>query len=524
MYKEIVINVEMNEVRIAVLEDQQLVEYYIENRSRHHILANVYLGEVKAILPGMQAAFIDIGLDKNAFLHASDMDVPPGNLDDLDLSDPENARNNKDKFETKPIESLLKKGQEVLVQVIKEAINTKGPRVSTSLSFPGRNVVIMPTIDHLGVSKKILDKNERDRLRRIIRDNRRGKTGFIVRTEAEGKDDELIKKDMEYLLSIWDEIKKTLEKSTPPALIYEEQDPVLNFLRDSFGSSVNKLTIDDELYYNKIRSYLLRNTPDSADYIVNYTNDIPIFDAFEIENEIKKAFQRKVWLKSGGYIVIDKVEALTPIIVNQEEVSDRLSICIDVNTGRYTGKVNPEETILKTNLEAAHEIARQLRLRDLGGIIVIDFIDMMNVEGREKVISALKEALKRDRSHTKTFEVSPLGLVEMTRKRVKQDLYSVCYEICPYCEGEGMLLSTQCVSMQILRILSRIGIIGAMKKPLVIEANSKVIEFLKENASEKLDEFQKKDIFNIELKEILTFSQTDFRILLEDKDVTEEFK
>ncbi len=508
MYKEIVINLEKSDIRIAVLEDHQLVEFLVFRAIKTQLLGNVYLGKVKAILPGMQAAFIDIGFEKNAFLHVSDIGFSAGDIDDLDLTEGDAQRNGKDRYEPKPIETLLKKGQEILVQVIKEPINTKGPRVSTNISLPGRHVVMMPTTNHLGVSKRIVDRIERERLRRIIRQYRKARFGFIARTEAEDKDEATIKEDMDNLTSLWEGVRGDIEGKKSPILILEEEDPLINFLRDSFNATVNWLIIDNKAYYDMIVTYLQRITPELVKHVRLYEDKIPIYDAYEIEDEITKLMERKIWLKSGGYIVIDSAEALTPI---------------DVNTGKYTGKYNADETILKTNIEAAYEIGRQLRLRDLGGIIVIDFIDMENSEDKEKVLVALKEALKKDRSHTKTFEVSPLGLVEMTRKRVRPDLLTSFYYPCPFCEGTGHILRPESVCMKILRSLTRIDIYRTRESNIEIIANSPIIDYLNREGGLWLNDLRERSIHKIDLKVDAMLKASDYRILIDGIDATQEY-
>ncbi len=352
MKKEIVINYTQREIRIAILEDNELVEFLIERADSRRTVGGIYSGRINAVIPGIQAAFVDIGQERAAFLHVSDVatgSLDPDLLDDEDIDIPSSGRKRKD---FPPIENLLKKGQEIVVQIRKEAIGTKGPRVSSQLSLPGRYVVLMPNLDHVGISKKIDNRKERNRLRGIVRKHRPKGTAVIVRTAGNGVESQQIRDDMKHLEKKWQEIERKIERATPPALIHEDVDITVFALRDLFSEDVSQITIDSKQEADRLRAYLKSFAPHLASRVKLYTDKTPIFDYYEIESEIEKTLESKIWVRKGGYIVIEHTEAL---------------VSIDVNTGRFTGKKNQEDTILETNLIAAREISRQLRLRDIGG-------------------------------------------------------------------------------------------------------------------------------------------------------------
>jgi len=438
--KGIVINYTLREVRIAILEDEELVEFLIEREDSRRIVGDIYLGRVTAIVPGIQAAFVDIGHEKAAFLHVSD--VATGSIDPELLEDEEIEFSNKKRREFPPIENLLKKGQEILVQVRKEAIGTKGPRISSQLSLPGRHAVLMPNLDHIGVSKKIENRKERQRLRGIVRKYRPKGTAVIVRTAGYGVTAEQVRDDVKYLEKHWKEIQEKSERATPPTLIHEDVDLTVFALRDLFTEDVDQIIIDNREESDRLKKYLRSFAPHLASRVTFYKDKVPIFDHYDIERGIEKTMERKIWLKKGGYIVIEHTEAL---------------VSVDVNTGRFTGKKDQEQTILETNLIAAHEIARQLRLRDIGGIIVVDFIDMEKEENRRKVYNEFRNALRKDRSHARVSPISELGLVEVSRKRVRPSLLHYYSEECPYCAGSGKVLSFESMAMKIEHWIRRIG-------------------------------------------------------------------
>ncbi len=442
MAKELVISTTSHETRVALLEGGHIAELYIERDRERGIVGNIYKGKVIRVLPGMQAAFVDIGLEKAAFLYVADV------LDEMEqferhidgeeqLLDPAAEP---EPPHLPPIEDLLKEGQELLVQISKEPIGTKGARITSHISLPGRHLVYMPTVDHVGISRRIETEEERERLRQIVEEIREPETGFIVRTVSEGKSKEDLRHDMEFLVGLWDNLSRGLDQVKAPALIHSDLDVTSKVLRDILTEDVSKIVVDNVEEYNKIVRFLRTFMPRLNYAIDLYHGEEPIFDAYGLEVEISRALGRKVWLKSGGSIIIEQTEALT---------------AIDVNTGRYVGKHNLEDTILKTNLEAVKEIAFQLRLRNIGGLIIIDFIDMEKEAHREKVHAALEEALKNDKNKTNILKISELGLVEMTRKRVRESIGRTLCEPCPYCEGKGYVKGKLTVIYEILRELHR---------------------------------------------------------------------
>ncbi len=442
MTKELVINTTSHETRVALLEAGHIAELYIERNRERGIVGNIYQGKVIRVLPGMQAAFVDIGLEKAAFLYVADV------LDEMEAVEQfvegasQHAKPSEggDEEQLPPIEDLLQEGQEILVQVAKEPIGTKGARITSHISLPGRHLVYMPTVDHVGISRRIENEEEKTRLRELVEAIRPPGTGFIVRTAAEGKSEEDLRADMEFLVGLWREVARRRENRGAPALIHSDLDVTSKVLRDILTEDVARIVVDSQEEYDKIVRFLSTFMPKLKYAIELHEVDEPIFDAFGLEVEIARALGRKVWLKSGGYIIIEQTEAL---------------IAIDVNTGRFVGKHNLEDTILKTNLEAVKEIAYQLRLRNMGGLIIIDFIDMEKEAHREKVHSALEETLKNDKAKTNILKISELGLVEMTRKRVRESIGRTLCEPCPYCEGKGYVKSRTTMVYEIFRELHR---------------------------------------------------------------------
>jgi ribonuclease G len=460
MSSELIINADFYETRVALVENGQVAEFYVERTSDRGIGGNIYKGRVVRVLPGMQAAFVDIHLDKAAFLYVSDVQHPVSDLEQLFMNscEVENQEEKADEesepvteeltgvanfqpnYSDVPIQDRLQEGQEILVQVAKEPIGHKGARITTHIALPGRLLVLMPTMDHIGVSRRIENEKERKRLRDIMCAIKIPHFGFIVRTAAEGVEPEKLEAEVDFLVKLWQNVQRRAEHASVPALVYQELDITLRAVRDLFTREVDRLIIDAESEYRKILTFTETFLPSLQSAVELYEGDEPIFEAYSIEMEIQRALSKKIWLKSGGYIVIETTEALT---------------AIDVNTGRYVGKRNLEETILKTNLEAVKEIAYQLRLRNIGGIIIIDFIDMEKENNREKVFNAIKEATRKDKSKTNILPMSELGLIEMTRKRTKESIGRLLCESCFYCEGEGHLKSKQTVCYEILRELER---------------------------------------------------------------------
>jgi ribonuclease G len=470
MSNQLIINVTPYETRVALLEDGMLAESFIERTKGRNIVGNIYKGKVIRVLPGMQAAFVDIGLEKAAFLYVSDIyrDIEEYNLMLEEGSNGEGdyefevARSPSYLPYPSQIEDLLCEGQEILVQVSKEPIGSKGTRVTSHFTLPSRYLVLMPTVDHIGVSRRIRDQGERKRLMEIIQAIRPQGLGFIVRTASEGADREMLSGDMDFLLKLWDNIQGKKESCSAPSLIHRDLNIVLRVIRDLLSPEVNRVVVDDREEYRNIINFIKTYMPKLKCDIEIYEGREPIFDAYGIEMEIDKSLGRKVWLKSGGYIVIEMTEALT---------------AIDVNTGRFVGKRNLEDTILKTNLEAAKEIAYQLRLRNIGGIIIIDFIDMERDGDREKVYLALEEALRKDRTKTNILKISELGLVEMTRKRTRESVARILCEPCTYCDGAGYVKSKTTVCYDIFREVERVasGLAGAT---IMVDVNPEVADLL----------------------------------------------
>ncbi len=465
MTKELIINKDDFETRIALIEDGKLAEIFIERDESTPKHGNIYKGKVMQVLPGIQASFIDIGWEKSAFLYAGDFFEIEGSDYDFFESgaeESENGENCTSETETgrgskpdlkrkKPkrnrkglpnIDQLVKKNQEILVQIAKEPVKTKGARVTSHISLPGRFLVYMPTSSSIGISRKIRSDAEKKRLKNIVLKYRSEGTGFIIRTAAENASEIDIERDIKFLTSLWNNIYNEQLKAKAPELIFRDIGLSLRVLRDFLNKKIDKIIIDEKEEYKKITEFLSIQSPEYINIVELYKGKggASLFDRFSLEKEISKSLNKKVWLKSGGYIVIDHAEALT---------------AIDVNTGKFVGKRNFEDTILKTNLEAAKEIAFQLRLRNIGGIIVIDFIDMAKEDSKEKVYRTLEESLKNDRVKTTINRITELGLVEMTRKRTGNSLAAVFLEQCPMCEGSGMIKSTQTICFEILRAVSR---------------------------------------------------------------------
>jgi len=432
--KEILVNVELGETRVAILEDGQLVEIYYERPSGQRTVGSIFKGKVENVLPGMQAAFVNIGLERNAFLYVTDA-LPAKNVDEE--GEDQVRIHHRERNGKLSIEDILKPGQEIMVQIVKEAIGTKGARVTTHCTLPGRFLVLMPTVDYVGVSRRIDDDRERDRLRRIAEKVRPDHVGLIVRTVAEGKTQKELKQDAAFLMRMWEKIKKRHRSNPAPHLLHKDMGLIYRIIRDSFAEDVDRFVIDSKQEYDRV----LELVDDLAPLLKKrvelfYSSERSIFDLYNLEPEIEKAIRRRVWLKSGGYLVIDHTEALTSI---------------DVNTGKYVGSTDLADTVLRTNLEAAREIARQLRLRDIGGIIIADFIDMDSESHRRKVLRTLEEHLKRDRTKTYVLGITQLGLVEITRKKAKQSLVDALHKPCPYCDGKGRVLSEESVAAKLRR-------------------------------------------------------------------------
>ncbi|MBU1431200.1 Rne/Rng family ribonuclease [Myxococcota bacterium] len=435
MSNSLILNCTPHEVRVAFLEEDTIAEIYVERHHDQSLVGSLYKGRVIRVLPGMQAAFVDIGLERAAFLYVADVVDPRRAHPDRNTLSETRAD-----LTARPIQSLLYEGQEIMVQVSKEPIGTKGARVTSHISIAGRHLVYMPTVEHVGISRRITDDEERRRLKDILEALVPDGGGFVARTAAEGHSVAELRADLEFLSQVWNDILTRMEQSPAPATLYEDLDLVLRTARDLVTPEMDVIYVDQAEQYQRLTRFMRRFMPKYLDKVKLYEGKEPIFDVFGVEIELNRALGRKVWLKSGGYLIIDQTEALT---------------AIDVNTGRYVGKRNLEETIIKTNLEAVDEIVRQLRVRNIGGIIIIDFIDMEREGNRDRVYTALAEALQRDRARTNILKISDLGLVEMTRKRVRDSLLRALSEPCFYCDGSGFLKSRASVSYEVYRNVIR---------------------------------------------------------------------
>ena len=435
MRKEIFINESMGETRIAIQEDNQLVEVYVEKQDNHRMVGNVYKGKVENVLPGMQAAFVDIGYDLNAFLPFSEIGSEDYIVDDRDSKKNRNKNHSHDNIEVD-----LKKDQEIYVQVIKEPFAGKGPRVTTEVALPGRLLVLVPNANYIGISKKIWDKYERRRLKKIAQRLRENDLGVIIRTVAEGKSEEHIENDFNQLVDNWNKIEEISNRENAPVIVYEDLETASSVVRDLLTPDVEKIIIDSKRLFKKTQRYLEDISPSLLDRLELYKLKAPLFESFGIESEIDKLMRPKAWLKSGAYLIIEKTEAM---------------VVVDVNSGRFVGKKLHEENSLKINLEAAREVARQLRLRDLSGLIVIDFIDMRYEENRKKVYHELRKELRKDRAKVAVAPITEFGLLEMTRQRIRVSLLDSMSEECPTCRGSGRIISQETLITRIDHWLRR---------------------------------------------------------------------
>jgi ribonuclease G len=513
MTKEMIVSSSAHETRVAILEDDQVAEIFIERERHRGVVGNLYKGRVSKVLPGMQSAFIDLGLERDGFLYVTDVIPSSEEFDRLETDDddppspeasarqpppspsaddgapslhasasasqprrsgssgPSGRRDrDREKGPEPKIEDLLKEGEEIIVQVTKEPLGTKGARLTSHATMPGRFLVFMPTVDHVGVSRKIDSREERSRLRGIVREFREqhGFTGgVIIRTAAAGRPKDDIVSDLTYFHLVWTEIRQKSEASRAPAVVYQEQSLVAKLLRDLLTEEFSAIRIDNEGEHRRVCELVERIMPALAPKVRLYEKEYPIFEEHGVQAEIDRALRSKVWLKSGGSIVINQTEAL---------------VAIDVNTGRYVGKKTAgrlEDTIIKTNLEAAKEIIRQVRLRDLGGIIVLDFIDMEEKKNRQKVFQTVEQELRKDRAPSKTVQVSDFGLVIITRKRVKQSLERVLTEPCPYCAGSAVIKSSSTICYEILSEVKKIS--GDLDgQSLVLRVNPDIARVLRD--------------------------------------------
>ncbi len=490
MSNVLVMNSTAQETRVAVLENGIMSDFYLERARSRGVVGNIYKGRVIRVLPGMQAAFVDIGLEKAAFLYVADVfqEHEPHDMEDdedeEDGDDEEDAAspgapagrrsNRRRRGPIPPIEEQLREGQELLVQVIKDPIGTKGARVTCHITLPGRHLVFMPTTDHVGISRQISSEKERRRLRDIANEMRPAGSGFIVRTASAGVASEHLRQDMQVLISTWNDVLERRDRKKAPQRLHEDFDLILRAARDLSTADLDTIVIDNREQYDRIMAFMEKTMPRYMHRVQLYVGSEPIFDAYGIESELKAALSRNVPLPSGGYLVIEKTEALTSI---------------DINTGRYVGRKNLEETILRTNIEAAQEIAYQIRLRGIGGLIIIDFIDMDDAANREAVNAALEQALSNDRGRVKVTRISEFGIVEMTRKRTRESLEQLLCEPCEECEGHGVVKSRETVAFELLRELRRsLGTIESFEA--IVSAHPRVINQLETREKQTVRELE----------------------------------
>jgi len=516
--RKIVINATPQEVRVALLDDGRLAEIFIERMRERGITGNVYKARVTRVLPGMQAAFVDIGLDKAAFLRAADFYPNTGGESLLKEYEEENGSTSAEPDSSQPppgtdasttpaaaplspapIETLLKKGQEIIVQVVNGPIGSKGARVTSHIAIPGRHLVYMPLTDHVGVSRRIEDPDERARLKAAVEELRPPAAGFIIRTACEGLSKREMQGDVRFLLRLWNRTLKKSESSTAPALLHYDMDLILRSIRDLFAADIERIYIDSNRDYSRIIEFLETVMPRFIDRVEHYAEAEPIFERFGVEPQLNRALERRVWLKSGGYIVIDHTEALT---------------AIDVNTGRYVGKTTQEETVLRTNLEATKVIVEQLRLRNIGGLIIIDFIDMEKAVNRKKVHDALSEAVRKDKARTNILHISELGLVEMTRKRKGENLLQLLCEPCPTCEGRGLVRSVETLAYEILRRIRREVRSSSKPERLTIRVAPPVAEFFATTESAALQTLERELDTKITIKSATDLGERPYEVTI----------
>ena len=513
MGSEIIINVRPYETRVALLEDRNLSELYIERSKEKGLTGNIYRGRVTKVLPGMQVAFVDLGLERSGFLHQSDINLSDyGIVPDFEksASDGEDTEemlfdsymeNQNVSSEPPPIEELLEQGQEIMAQVVKEPIGNKGTRISSYITLPGRYLVFMPMVNQIGVSRRIHDVEERERLKNEVSQMRKAGKGYIIRTAAETVSREELKRDIDFLDKVWERILGKNERVSAPALINRDLDIILRAIRDLTPREVDRIIIDSEEDYERCVEFINTYIGEPKPKIELYQGSEPIFDSFGLELEIERALGRRVWLKSGGYIAIDQTEALT---------------AIDVNTGKFVGKRSQEETILKTNLEAVKELVYQVKLRNIGGLIIIDFIDMEKEQSKEQVYKLLEQMLRTDRSRSNILRVSEFGLVEMTRKRTRENLSQSLNQTCQYCDGKGVIKSHQTICYEIFRDIERSTLRHPTSKKLQLEVSPRIADVLYEEENQFLEKLETVQNYNIKIKPVNSFPDEQFEVTIMD--------
>ena len=482
MSSEIIVNKTGREVRVALLENSQLTEFHIDRGRDRGYVGNVYKGRVVRVLPGMQAAFVEIGLERAAFLYVGDiykefLDLPNREPESAEQTVVEEAPRAQARSGQPAIQDLLKEGQEIVVQVAKDPIGTKGARLTTHITLPGRYIVFMPTVEHVGISRRIDKEKERRRLREFVDAHRPKGAGFIVRTVCANQPNHILKQDMEYLLRTWDKITKAATEKKAPAPLHVDYGLVVRFLRDNLRDDVTRIVVDSKEIYDELAGFMSDFMPDFKERVQTYRGKEPVFDVYGVETEVVRSLGRKVWLKSGGNLVIDQTEALT---------------AIDINSGKFVGKSSLEDTTTQINLEAVKEIVHQLRLRNIGGIVIIDFIDMDKEANRDKVFKALEEEARGDKARTNVLKISELGLVEMTRKRVQEDLTRYLTEDCFYCEGNGHLRARETLCFDIFREAMREASRSGQRETIFVNAHPLVADMLYGEEFESLDAFERR--------------------------------
>jgi len=501
MKQEIFINSTPQESRIAITEDGVLAEFLIERKEEMGIAGNIYKGKVARVLPGMQAAFVDIGMEKAAFLHASDFYAVPEDVQLITASaedvDFEEAPKPPPPSRRLPLERRISSGEEILVQVAKDPLGTKGARITSHVSLPGRYMVFMPNTKHMGISRRIESEDERKRLKEIAQSLGTEEGGFILRTACEGRSKREIQRDLSFLTKLWKRIQKKATTAPAPSLIHQDLDLITRAIRDFFTTETAQVVVDSAKDHRRIVDFVRNFMPRLKSKTVLYNDKEPLFDRYGIEDKIEKALERRVWLKSGGYIIIERTEALT---------------AIDVNTGRFVGKRSQEETIFKTNLEATQEIVRQLRLRNVGGLIIIDFIDMEKEGNRKKVYEALKEALKKDKARTNILKISELGLVEMTRQRTRESLENQLLSPCPHCEGRGRVKSPVTVAYDVLRAIKKQEMNVENGRNIIVRMHPDVANFLYDEKTNSLDSLEREINHKIIIKASQELRQEQYEI------------
>lgn len=483
----IIVDVSFGQTRVALVEDSELAEIYVEDNKHTSIVGNIYKGRVVNVFPGMEAAFVDIGIEKNAFLYVRDAVV----------RNEFREEQSEEIFNTPlSIVDVVKPGQEVLVQVVKEPIRTKGPRVTVNVTLPGRYLVLVPNVDYVGISRRIENEEERQRLKAEIEKIKPQGFGIIIRTAAEGLTEADFVEDINFLLKLWEKIKIKAENSVSPKTIHKDLNLVYRTVRDMFTYNIDKFIINDKEEYLKVIELVELISPRLKQRVEYYSKSFDMFEYYNIQSKIPKALARKVWLKSGGYIIIDQTEALT---------------VIDVNTGKFVGNNNLEETISKTNLEAAKEIAKQIRLRDIGGIIIIDFIDMMEQDNQQKVLEELKKHFKKDKTKTHVIGISQLGLLEMTRKKMRQNLSLTLQTDCPCCNGTGKIILPEMIAKEIEREVDKL-FRDCMAKGIIIEAHPLIIKELEGNNQENINKIKQKYNRKVIIKQKNTQNIEEFEV------------